>query len=70
MSTPKSHQDHEADSKVSPRSKPVKVTTTFEMPVARNVDVETAAMAQGMQEWFDSFNQFHKMEADEDEADS
>jgi hypothetical protein len=68
MSTPKHHQDHEADSKVSSRSQPIKVTTAFEMPVARNIDVDTASMARGMQEWFDSFNKSQKMEADEDET--
>ena len=70
MSTPKPHQDHEADSKVSSNSKPIKVATAFEMPVAKHVDVDTAAMARGMQEWFDSFNQSRKMEADEAETDS
>lgn|GEM_PF-7104250 len=70
MSTPKPDQNHEADSKASSNSKPVKVTTAFEMPVARSVDVDTAAMARGMQEWFDSYNKSRKMEADENETNS
>lgn len=68
MSTRKKHQTSELrPNTLLTNSKPVKVTTTFEPPSTRNIDVEQAAMAQGMQEWFDSFNKSHKVKEDEGE---
>ena len=68
MSARKSRQNSPASVEVRPSSaKPVDIKTVFEVPSARSIEVQQAAMARGMQEWFDSFNKSHTMDGDDED---
>ena len=64
MSTRKKHQTGELRLQSSAQVTPNK---PFAPRAAKSVELEQAAMARGMQEWFDSFNKTHSLHEDDTE---
>lgn len=65
MSTRKKHQTGELRPQPSAPGAPA--NKPFAARAAKSADREQAAMARGMQEWFDSFNKSHQIHEDDAE---